>query len=107
PIITVSSTYSNLPKAFWRLKAYNRVNGPILPMYMVRIITILPTPLNFDVIPRESPTVLKAEKTSKSASLMLATGWVSKRIKEERKMMHIAKVTTVNAFMTDSKGKVL
>lgn len=76
-------------------------------MYMVKIITILPKLLSVGVMPRESPTVLNAEKTSKIASFMLATGCVSRRIKEEKKMTHMAKVMTVKAFMTDSMVRVL
>ncbi len=76
-------------------------------MYMVKMITILPKLLSFGVMPRESPTVLNAEKTSKIASFMLATGCVSRRIKEEKKMTHMAKVMTVKAFMTDSMVRVL
>jgi hypothetical protein len=38
---------------------------------------------------------------------MLAQGWAIKRMKEERKIMPTARVTTVNALVIDCTGRVL
>ena len=76
-------------------------------MYIVRITTTLPREVSFGVIPKESPTVLNAENTSKSTSFILAQGWAIKRMKEERKIMPTARVTTVNALVIDCMGRVL
>jgi hypothetical protein len=69
--------------------------------------TILPRALNFGVRPRESPTVLKAENTSKSTSRKLTADSLNKRIKEERKMKLRLKEITRKALVTRGKGRVL
>lgn len=74
---------------------------------MVRITTTLPREVSLGVIPSERPTVLKAENTSKSTSFMLAQGWAIRRMNEARKMIPTARVTTVNAFVTDATVRVL
>jgi hypothetical protein len=76
-------------------------------MYMVRITTTFPRALNFGVRPKERPTVLKAENTSKRTSRKLTPGSLNKRRKEERKMTLKLKEMTRKALVMSGKGRVL
>ena len=105
--MTDSSIYLNFPKALRRLNAYRIVKGPILPIYIVSMMRILPSPLNLGVIPNESPTVLKAEKTSNNTSCIVAHGSLIKRMNDEIKITVKLKEMTVNALVTKGEGSVL
>ena len=65
PTITDSSGY-RMTAGGWTFLPINRarVKGPILPTYMVRIITIFPKYERCGVTPTERPTVPNAETAS-------------------------------------------
>ena len=73
------------------VSARARVKVPIRPMYMVKIIIVLPATLSDEVIPVERPTVPNALISSNSKLIKFLSGSVIERIKVEIKIREIEK----------------
>jgi len=89
---------------FWE-STNAKVNGPTRPINIVKIIAILPTLERLGVIPKERPTVPKADVTSKSTVSKSAFS-VSESIDIIMKTRNAAEVVIAQAFAITSLGKV-
>ena len=72
-MVTGSSVYLALGSG-WSIHMETRVNAPILPVYITRMMTSLPAADRPGVIPVESPTVPKAEITSNRSWIKVQSG---------------------------------